>query len=366
MNKETTTAIVPKILSPPVQPIIPPPGQPPKKITDGLGAEIANLIHLSGTIELTGKQEKTIFAPVNEKDIEIRPDGLIYLPWMEYVTRLKEAFGMRWTLLPEGLPKASPGGNSIMWGFWLVIEGKPYGFAIGEQEYYPENKTMSWSDACEGAKSNALMRVCKGIGISLELWRPSFIRAWKKKHAHQVVGKDRYGNPKTIWAKKDTEKSAEDEREQDEVMPKPGEIKEVKREPETEKKKEPEKQTPPEPKASPKPAAKPTPDPNLTDKKLVVEKIKALLAEKTFDPKHFKTFLYDFAKIHRVKFVEKNQFKNLSFHEGDYNDLCKLVDNFEWLSNEYQKWAKLYKPEAKEPEEGVENGGPEEDNEPPF
>lgn len=153
------------------------------------------------------------------------------------------------------------------------------------------------------------------------------------------------------------------------IMPAAGEIIEVKpggpAEPLAEQKKEAEKETLPTPATEPKPTAKPTPDPNLAAKKLVVEKIKAMLAEKTFDPKQFKIFLYDFAKNHRVKFVERNQFKNLSFHEGDYNDLCKLVVKFEWLSAKYLEWAKLYKPEAKEPEEGVENGGPEE-GEPPF
>ena len=364
MGKETTTAIVPKPASPVAQATIPPPGQPAKKITDGLGAEIAGLIHLSGTIELTGKQEKTIFAPVNEKSVEIRPDGLIYLPWMEYVTRLKETFGIKWTLLPEGLPKTSPSGNSILWGFWLVIEGRPYGFAIGEQEYYPENKTMSWSDACEGAKSNALMRVCKGIGISLELWRPSFIRDWKKKHAHKILSKDRYGNPKTIWAKKDTEKPAENEEKQDNVMPKKEEIKEASSRLPKPKNKINEPQKPmSEQKTTAKPKkteqTKAAITPVNDDKERVIESIRGLIAEKTFDPKHFKIFLYNFAKDHKVKFVERNQFKNLSFHEGDYNDLQKLLVHFDYMSAKYLDWAKTYQPKAKE-----DSGTGEE--EPPF
>jgi len=379
MAEEKTKAIVPRSENPPAKTDIPPVSQPPKKITDGFGAEIAQLIHLSGTIELTGKQEKTLFAPLNEKDVEIRPDGLIYLPWMEYVTRLKECFGMRWTLLPEGLPKNSPGGNSIMWGFWLVIDGKPYGFAIGEQEYYPENKTMSWSDACEGAKSNALMRVCKGIGISLELWRPSFIKGWKKKFAVQVQGKDRYGNPKLIWAKKEPEKTAEEVREQEAVMPKKEEIKEALPTPLPESKtkgKESSKPTPaPNAAAKSKEAekSKPAAEPPKDEKERLIENIKVILAKKTFDLKHFKTFLYDFAKTHKVKFVDLNQFHNLSFHEGDLNDLRRLVVNFEYLSDEYLKWAKLYQPAPKEPfsekdeEEGdAGNVGPEEEEEPPF
>ena len=162
---------------------------------------------------------------------------------------------------------------------------------------------------------------------------------------------------------------------QDFIMPAAGEIVEVKPEPQkelkAEKKEEPEKETLPTPEPKPATKTKPTeqPKPATTsvkdDKAMVIEKIKKMLAEKTFDPKNFKIFLYDFAKTHKVKFVELNRFKNLSFHEGDLNDLHRLIVNFEWLSKEYLEWAKLYKPEAKEPEEGVENGGPGE-GEPPF
>jgi len=170
---------------------------------------------------------------------------------------------------------------------------------------------------------------------------------------------------------------------QDVIMPSAEDIKEVKTEPEpeNEKKKEPEKETPPASAAEPKPTpksvstpksgtktkpaeqAKPAITPVKDDKERVIENIKAMLAEKTFDPKHFKIFLYDFAKDHKVKFVERNQFKNLSFHEGDYNDLCKLLVHFDYVSAKYLEWAKLYQPEAKE---SVENAEPGEDQEPPF
>jgi len=175
---------------------------------------------------------------------------------------------------------------------------------------------------------------------------------------------------------------------QDIIMPATGDIKEVKSEPEpeTEKRKEPEKENPLEPKTEGKTTAKPTSEtkpltktkaaeqakpgtaPVKSDKERVIENIKAMLAKKTFDPKEFKIFLYDFAKSHKAKFVDLNQFKNLSFHEGDYADLQKLVLHFEYMSKEYLNWAKLYQPEAKEPfsekdqEEGVENAGSEEDD----
>ncbi|WKZ17649.1 MAG: hypothetical protein QY310_09405 [Candidatus Jettenia sp. CY-1] len=162
--------------------------------------EIEKLIPTCGTVELTEQQKQALFRPVNEQDIEIRPDGLIYLPWVEYVSRLKEAFGLNWAIVPQGMPKHN--GDYLVWGFHLIIQGKLAGFAIGEQEYNPDNAYMSWSDACEGAKSNALMRLCKGIGISLELWKPSFVNAWKEKYAESYWDTDKHGKRRKFWRKK--------------------------------------------------------------------------------------------------------------------------------------------------------------------
>ncbi len=162
--------------------------------------EIEKLIPTCGTVELTEQQREALFRPVNEQDIEIRPDGLIYLPWVEYVSRLKEAFGLNWAIVPQGMPKHN--GDYLIWGFYLIIQGKLAGFAIGEQEYNEDNTYMTWGDACEGAKSNALMRLCKGIGISLELWKPSFVHAWKEKHAESYWGTDKYGRKRKFWKKK--------------------------------------------------------------------------------------------------------------------------------------------------------------------
>jgi hypothetical protein len=163
--------------------------------------EIANMLSTAGTMELTEVQEAILFAPVNTADVEIRPDGLIYLPWMEYVTRLRKAFGCKWAIIPNGMPEIN-GDNLVVWGFYLVVNGKLMGYAMGEQEYKPSNPQMTYVSACEAAKSNALMRLCKGIGITLELWKPSFIRDFKDKncYSYTIPGKvDKYGKLKLFW-----------------------------------------------------------------------------------------------------------------------------------------------------------------------
>ncbi len=154
----------------------------------------------TNSLVLTREQEEILYKDVDEECVEIRPDGLIYLPWMEYVTRLRKAFGMSWSAVPDGKPRRE--GNYIYWPFYLVVKGVVCGYAIGEQEYRETNRMMTWGDACEGAKSNALMRLCKGIGISLELWKPSFVKAWKEKYAETYTSKDWQGKNKLLWRKK--------------------------------------------------------------------------------------------------------------------------------------------------------------------
>lgn len=202
-----TTALVQNKAEIMPQTILTAPQEPEKveiKNLNDFTEKIETLIPTCGTIELTEEQKKVLYRPVNERDIEIRPDGLIYLPWIEYLSRLRDAFGMNWAIVPQGMPKLID--DYILWGFYLVIQGKLAGFAIGEQEYHLTNKKMSWGDASEAAKSNALMRLCKGIGINLELWRPSFVRRWKDKYAETYWGTDSHGNKKQLWRKKSNEK----------------------------------------------------------------------------------------------------------------------------------------------------------------
>ncbi len=140
------------------------------------GAEIRRMLQTAGTLELTEMQNKILYAPVKDSDVYIKPDGLIYLSWIKYSGRLTNAFtGTGWAMIPQGMPKMMS--NLIVWGFHLVIKGVYCGFAIGEQQYF-DNGRMSYGEACEGAKSNALMRLCKNLGIGLELWDKAFIDRW--------------------------------------------------------------------------------------------------------------------------------------------------------------------------------------------
>lgn len=147
------------------------------------------LLQTAGTLDIDKKKLDILRAPVKDEDISIRPDGLIYLSWIEYQKRLDAVFGTKWALVPNGMPTFERESNLILWGFTLICDGKFVDFAIGQQEYKPTNRMMTYGDAMEGAKSNALMRCCKRLGIGLELWDREFIEKWKKKHAYISDGK---------------------------------------------------------------------------------------------------------------------------------------------------------------------------------
>jgi hypothetical protein len=148
-----------------------------------------------------------LMSPVATDDIEVRPDGLIYLPEIKYRRILNRAFGPgAWSLLPIEIT-VSPQDNMLYYKGALFVYGRFVSEAIGEQQYFPENDRMSYATAAESAKSNCLMRCCKDLGIASELWDPSFIRKWIAENAVEVwcqnIGKGAgSGSKKKMWRKR--------------------------------------------------------------------------------------------------------------------------------------------------------------------
>ena len=157
--------------------------------TTGANLEMVKLESI-GTLAVPENAVAVLAEPLNPEDVRIRPnDGIVYLPWTYYADRLNRAFGkFAWGLIPAGMPMSQPNGPKqvlVVWGHWLVVQGHPIGFAIGECNYVPSNAKMTYADACEGAKSNALARNCKLLGMTLELWDHDWGESWKHKYAVQ-------------------------------------------------------------------------------------------------------------------------------------------------------------------------------------
>lgn len=130
------------------------------------------------------------------EDIEITPDGLLYLPEIRYRRVLNKAFGPGgWGLAPRSQTVVTP--KTVSREYGLICQGRLVGVARGEQQYFDPDGVPT---AIEGCKSNAMMRCCKDLGIASELWDPRFIRKFKKEHCESkwFEKKRRF-----VWKRKD-------------------------------------------------------------------------------------------------------------------------------------------------------------------
>lgn len=156
--------------------------------------------HGLGARAFSKASQMALQEPLNHKDIEIKPDGILYLPEIKYRRILNQAFGAgAWGLVPRSETIVTS--KLVTREYALICEGQLVSVARGEQDYFNEDGIPT---ATEGCKSNALMRCCKDLGVASELWDPVFIKKFKEeycqdKFVEHVVTKKK----KKIWLRKD-------------------------------------------------------------------------------------------------------------------------------------------------------------------
>eukprot|EP00818_Percolomonas_sp_WS_P005819 CAMPEP_0117438736 /NCGR_PEP_ID=MMETSP0759-20121206/2207_1 /TAXON_ID=63605 /ORGANISM="Percolomonas cosmopolitus, Strain WS" /LENGTH=226 /DNA_ID=CAMNT_0005230437 /DNA_START=187 /DNA_END=864 /DNA_ORIENTATION=+ len=156
-------------------------------------------------------------APVAPLDVEVKPDGILYLPEIKYRRILNDAFGPGgWALLPRGAPKKTQ--TIIFQEFALYAGGRFVAQAYGEQALVSvQNRSIA--TAYEGAKSNALMRCCKDLGVASELWDPEFITNFKPKYlVRKFVKNVKTNQTSRLWRRKDRPAFSYPFEEQDDIV----------------------------------------------------------------------------------------------------------------------------------------------------
>lgn len=156
--------------------------------------------HGLGSRPFDNKVQDILLQVIEPKDIEIKPDGLIYLPEIKYRRILNKAFGAGgWGLVPRSDTIVTP--NLVTREYGLICNGQLVSVARGEQDYFNETGIPT---ATEGCKSNALMRCCKDLGIGSELWDPVFIKSFKEQYCiEKFVEHMTTKKKKKIWLRKD-------------------------------------------------------------------------------------------------------------------------------------------------------------------
>uniref|UniRef100_A0A093VPE6 Mitochondrial genome maintenance protein MGM101 n=1 Tax=Talaromyces marneffei PM1 TaxID=1077442 RepID=A0A093VPE6_TALMA len=131
---------------------------------------------------------------VNNEDVEIKPDGIVYLPEIKYRRILNKAFGPGgWGLVPRSESIVTP----------KTVTRELVSVARGEQDYFNPDGIPT---ATEGCKSNALVRCCKDLGVASELWDPRWVRKFKAQYAKEVFVEHVVNKRKSkIWIRKDEE-----------------------------------------------------------------------------------------------------------------------------------------------------------------
>lgn len=149
----------------------------------GTGIDWSDSFHGLGQQAFSKEAADLLLAPLATEDIEIKPDGLLYLPEIKYRRILNKAFGPGgWGLAPRTETLVTS--KQVSREYALVCNGRLVSVARGEQDYFGGEEKLT--TALEGCKSNALMRCCKDLGIASELWDPVFIRKFKKSHCDEL------------------------------------------------------------------------------------------------------------------------------------------------------------------------------------
>ncbi|KAL8975738.1 MAG: hypothetical protein Q9197_000002 [Variospora fuerteventurae] len=160
----------------------------------------ARSFHGLSTEAFSKEAANALLAPLKPEDIEVKPDGIVYLPEIKYRRILNKAFGPgAWGLAPRGETIVTA--KAVTREYALVALGRLVSVARGEQDYFSPEGIPT---AVEGCKSNALMRCCKDLGVASELWDPRFIRKFIADHAKEVwVEHQQTQKRRKIWMRKD-------------------------------------------------------------------------------------------------------------------------------------------------------------------
>jgi genome maintenance protein MGM101 len=156
----------------------------------------------ASTVPVTDDQAAILAEDIPDDDLEIKPTGEVYASQVRFRNVLNRAFKpMGWALVPLSPPTIQKEDKTIVQEWALYVGGRYVSRSWGSADYQPANDRMDWSDALEAAKSNALTRCCKDLGIAEKCWSRKFLDNWIAKNAVKVWVE---GKPRPFWRHKNS------------------------------------------------------------------------------------------------------------------------------------------------------------------
>lgn len=153
---------------------------------------VANLTmkayEMASTLKLTPEEVSSLqqeFPDEAFKPGAAGKENLIYIEHAFLRDRLNQVFGPgQWAIIPRNrwaepfTTGRGTEGSRVYVEAMLVIRGAFVAEAVGAMEYYPKNESQNYGDAVEGAKTAALRRCAKELGIGLQAWKQDWCNGW--------------------------------------------------------------------------------------------------------------------------------------------------------------------------------------------
>ena len=122
--------------------------------------------HGLSRVKLTKRQMRLLMKPFDDQHTAVLPTGETYIPNVWLRRRLNTAFGpLAWGLNPLSQEQFQKERKLVIQSWELLVEGLSGGVTTGECGWQEANSRMTWGDAVEGAKSNALARLLKDLSV---------------------------------------------------------------------------------------------------------------------------------------------------------------------------------------------------------
>lgn len=149
-------------------------------------------------LQLTPEESKALQADFPDEAFQPGAAGkenLIYIEHAHLRDRLNSVFGLgQWAIVPRSRwtedfkTYKGVSGVRVYVEAMLLVRGCFVAEAVGDMSYYPNNESSNYGDAVEGAKTAALRRCAKELGIGLQAWKKEWCQGWwQRKNAPKKI-----------------------------------------------------------------------------------------------------------------------------------------------------------------------------------